>query len=387
MVTEWLVRRFVAEPDRVSEPRVRKAYGVLEGVVSVGINLVVSLAKFIPGVLIGSVALIADAVHSLSDVASSVVVIWGFRAAARPSDKQHPFGHGRAESIASLVIAVLLLVAAFEFGKSSLVRLLDPRPVVASAGLVLALAATMLIKEWLARFSRHLGRTIGSTALEADFWHHRSDVLSTLVVLVGLVASTYGLAWMDGAAGVVVSGFLAFTGVRLIRESVHPLIGEAPSPGLLQEIRAVAMTVPGVRAVHDIIIHRYGSLLVTSLHIEVPADVDVMIAHEMAEDVEQAVMAHSKGWATVHVDPINRAHPLYSDVEGFLAQEVPRTEGATSFHDLRIVGRDAPCFVVFDLVTEDGVGDGPAQVLQAAVQGRFPAVAKVVVTVEPRFVY
>jgi len=387
MLTEWLIRRFVADPDRVSEPRTREAYGVLEGVVSVGINLVVSLVKFVPGVLIGSVSLIADAIHSLSDVASSGVVIWGFKTAARPSDEQHPFGHGRAESIASLVIALLLLVAALEFGKSSFLRLLDPRPVTASTGLVLALAATMLLKEWLARFSRSLGRTIGSTALEADFWHHRSDVLSTLVVLIALVASTYGLSWMDGAAGVVVSGFLAFTGVRLIKESVHPLIGEAPSPSMLQEIRSVAMTVPGVRAVHDIIIHRYGTLLVTSLHIEVPAEVDVMSAHEMAEDVEQAVMAHSKGWATVHVDPVNRDHPLFSSLEEFLAQEVARTQGATSFHDLRIVGRDDPCFVVFDLVTDDGSGETPVQALRAAVQERFPAVSKVVIAVEPRFVY
>ena len=169
MLGKLLVRAFVATPEAVSDARVRERYGLLEGWASVVINLLVFAVKVVPGLAIGSVALIADASHSLGDVASSGVVIWGFRASAKPSDREHPFGHGRIESMASLAIAVLLLVAAVEFAKASALRLLEPREVHASLVLLIALTATVVAKEWLATFSRSLGSRIGSTALEADF--------------------------------------------------------------------------------------------------------------------------------------------------------------------------------------------------------------------------
>jgi len=382
-----LVRTFLATSDEVSNLEARSRYGLLEGWTSVAVNLLVFAAKIVPGILIGSVSVIADAFHSLSDVLSSGVVIWGFKAAAKPSDKEHPFGHGRAESIASLIIAVLLLIAAVEFAKASVARLLAPREVHASLALLLILAATLIAKEWLARFSRDLGRRISSTALVADFWHHRSDALSTAVVILALAGASMGVRWLDGAAGLVVSAFLAWAGIRLIRESVDPLIGEAPSPALVERIRRTALAVSGVERVHDIIVHHYGGLIVTSLHIEVAADMDVVRGHELAEDVEQALMADLPGWATVHVDPVNRDHPLYDQVERFLERRVSEIGVAAGFHDLRIVGRDQPCFVIFDLAS--GVQPEPSAVkqLRADLKREFPAVAKVVVNVEPRYVY
>jgi len=382
-----LIRAFVSTPDAVSNIDVRSRFGLLEGWTSVVVNLLIFIAKIVPGLAIGSVALVADAFHSLGDVASSGVVIWGFRAAAKPSDREHPFGHGRIESIATLIIAVLLLVAAVEFAKASVARLVAPQEVHASLALLLILAVTLIAKEWLARFSRDLGRRIGSTALVADFWHHRSDVLATGVVILSLAASSLGVARVDGAAGIVVSAFLAWAGIHLIRASVDPLIGEAPSPALVDRIRRAALAVNGVDRVHDIIVHHYGGLIVTSLHIEVAADMDVVRGHELAEDVEQALMAELPGWATVHVDPVNRDHPLYDRVEAFLERRVPEIGTAAGFHDLRIVGRAEPCFVIFDLAT--GVQPEPSAVMQlrADLKREFPAVANVVVNVEPRYVY
>lgn len=387
MLGKLLIRAFVAAPDAVSDVEVRARYGLLEGWTSVVVNLLIFVAKIVPGILIGSVSVLADAFHSLSDVLSSGVVIWGFKAAAKPSDKEHPFGHGRAESIASLVIAVLLLVAAVEFAKASVVRLLAPRDVHASLTLLLVLAATLIAKEWLARFSRDLGRRIGSTALHADFWHHRSDALSTAIVILALVGSSVGAPWLDGAGGVVVSLFLAWAGVGLIRESVDPLIGEAPTPALVERIRRVALAVDGVDKVHDIIVHHYGGLIVTSLHIEVAANMDVVRGHELAEDVERTLMTELPGWATVHVDPVNRDHPLYGDVEGFLERRVPELGSAAGFHDLRIVGREDPCFVIFDLAAGVAPDPGSLRQLESDLRQRFPTVAKVVVNVEPSYVY
>ncbi len=386
MVSRWLVQRFVPAGGKISDPRVRERYGLLEGWVSVVVNLVIFGVKLVPGLLLGSVSLVADAIHSASDVASSAIVIWGFRASAKPSDREHPFGHGRIESIASLVIAVLLLVAALEFGKAAVERLLAPQAVQAPPLVLVLLALTIAAKEWLARFALHLGRTINSSALKADFWHHRSDALSTVIVVLALVGAELGVSWLDGAAGLAVSGFLAWAGIELVKESVDPLIGEAPSPALVQEIRELALAVDGVDKVHDIIVHHYGGLVVTSLHIEVSARLSAVQGHELAEEVEEKVMEALPGWATVHVDPVNRDHPLYDAVERFLEEIVAEVAGAESFHDLRIVGREKPCFVIFDLMAAPG-GVRAAQKIREAVLARFPEVDKVVVNLEPRYVY
>jgi len=386
VLTELLVQRFVSGSARTTDPAVRRRYGALEGWTSVVINLVVFVIKLVPGLAIGSIALLADAFHSLGDVASSLVIIWGFRAAAKPSDRKHPFGHGRVESIAALVIAVLLLVAAVEFGKLSVQRSLSQRGVEASWTLLVVLALSLVLKEWLSRFALALGRRIGSTALVADYWHHRSDVLATGVVIAALALDRYGFDWIDGAAGLVVAGFLAWAGINLVREAADPLIGEAPPVELLGRIRATAGGVLGVERVHDVIVHRYGELIVTSLHVEVPAALDIMRGHEIAEEVEGAITTELGGWATVHVDPVDRDHPLYHELEGFITQEVRRVEGA-SVHDLRVVGREAPCFVIFELAASEEPRAEQIVQLRQAVMARFPAVAKVVVNLEPRYVF
>lgn len=387
MLERWLVTRFVAAPDEISSSRTREEYGRLEGWVSIAVNLVVFVAKLIPGVLIGSVSLIADAFHSLGDVLGSIVVIWGFRLAARPSDREHPFGHGRFESVASLIIALLLSLTAWEFGKASIDRLLDPRAATASTGVLVLLAVTLVLKEWLARFSMSLGRRISSSVLVGDSWHHRSDVLATAVVMVALLAGRLGWAWVDGLGGLVVSGFIAWAAFALVRDSIDPLIGEAPSPRVLQEMRALALSVAGVDGVHDLIVHRYGGLVITSMHVEVSADLDIARGHDIAEAVEQQLNRQFGGWSVVHVDPVDRCHPLYAPMSDFLNAEVPRLPGAPAFHDLRIVGTENPCYVIFDLKTEGDPGPDLAATLADRVTRRFPAVAKVRVIVQPRYVY
>ncbi len=387
MIEQWLVRTFVSNPDRVTEARTRETFGVLEGWVSVAINLLVFAAKLVPGVLIGSISLLADAFHSLGDVLSSIVVIWGFKVASRPSDQEHPFGHGRVESVATLVIGILLFVAAWEFAQNSVLRLLHPRPVAASNGLLVLLGVTLLLKEWLSRFARSLGRTISSSVLEGDFWHHRSDVFATAVVIAALLVGRSGAEWVDGVAGLVVAAFIAYAAYQLTRSAINPLIGEAPSPGLLAEIREEALAVPEVEQVHDVMVHFYGGLLVTSLHIEISDLLPLARSHDVAEAVETALNGRFRGWSVVHVDPVNRAHPLYADVLSFLGQTVPTVPGAEGFHDLRIVGSDHPCYVIFDLKADSRDAPAIAGRLRDAIVTRFPDVSKVVVNVEPRYVY
>jgi cation diffusion facilitator family transporter len=387
VLTEWLVRRFVSTPGNVSDPRTREAYGLLEGWASVVINLVLFAVKLIPGLIIGSITLVADALHSLGDLLGSGVIIWGFKAAARPSDAEHPFGHGRVESIATLVVGILLFVAAWEIGQNSVLRLLHPHPVHASVGLLLALTATLPVKEWLSRFARDLGGRIDSSALKGDFLHHRSDAIATGVVIASLIAGRFGLDWVDGVGGLAVAAFIAAAAYALTRDALDPLIGQAPSPQLVSQIRATALAVPGVDEVHEVIVHWYGGFLVTSLHIEVSDALDLTSAHELAEAAENALTRRFPGQAVVHVDPVNRAHPLYAAVHSFLAATVPTVAGAQEFHALRIVGHERPCSVIFDLKADSGQAPAAAAAIRDALTARFPEVAKVVVNIGPRFVY
>ena len=387
MIDRWLVRRFVSNPERVGEARTREAYGVLEGFASIVVNVVVFAVKLVPGVMIGSISLVADAFHSLGDVLSAIVVIWGFKVAARPSDREHPFGHGRVESVATLVIGILLFVAAWEFGQNSVIRLLNPKPVAASNVLLALLAVTLVLKEWLSRFARDLGRRIDSSVLEGDFWHHRSDVFATAVVIVALFAARFGWDWVDGVAGLVIAGFIAYAAYELTRKAINPLIGEAPSPQLLAAIKETALCVPEVDQVHDVIVHFYGGVMVTSLHIEISDSLDITRAHDVAEAVESALNERFNGWAVVHLDPVNRKHPLYAEVQSFLEDSLPVIPYAEGFHDLRIVGSADPCYVIFDLKADSHHAPAIADRLREAVAHRFPDVAKVVVNVEPRYVY
>jgi divalent metal cation (Fe/Co/Zn/Cd) transporter len=212
-------------------------------------------------------------------------------------------------------------------------------------------------------------------------------VLATIVVIVALAASRFGLLWVDGVAGIVVSLFIAWSALEPLKDAVNPLIGEAPSPQVLQEMRDAAMSVPGVEAVHDLIVHRYGELAVSSLHIEVDAALDICRGHELAEQVEQRLNERLAGWSVVHVDPVNRRHPLYQPIDRFLREMMPKLEGAGGFHDLRIIGSPETPFVVFDLRVDDDGSNDVVHRINEEVKARFPAVSKVVVNVEPRYVY
>ena len=387
MLTRWLTAKFIKDRDQVTSPRVRERYGVLEGWVSILVNLVVFVVKIVPGVVIGSMSLIADAVHSLGDVLASCVVIWGFKTAARPSDREHPFGHGRVEGIATLVIGILLFVASWECGQNSVISLIRPHEVRATRLLLVLLALTMLLKEWLSRFARDLASAIESSALRGDFLHHRSDVIATAVVIGSLLATNQGWHWVDGVGGLLVSGFIALAAFQLTKDAVDPLIGRAPSPGLLQQIRATALSVPEVDQVHDLIVHNYGGFIAISLHVEVAAALDITRAHDVAEAVETKLNETFGGGAVAHVDPVDRHHPLFPQVETFLHGLLPAIDGAEGFHDLRIVGSEDPCYVIFDLKAADSDPGVVAARVRSQVEERFPAVAKVVINIEPRYVY
>lgn len=351
----WFASLFIKNHTHTSDPEVRARYGVFEGWVSIiGNSLLFALKLFI-GLSVNSAALIADAVHTLADSATSAVVIVGFKMSRKPSDSKHPFGHGRIEPVATLIIAILLFVAGFELLKQSVNAILHPTVSSASTVTIAIIFATALAKEIMARFSFVLGELIDSATLKADALHHRSDVFATLLVVVALIAARFGYAQMDGIMGIGVSLVIFASAWGIAREAVNPLIGEAPSQAFLDEIEQAGRAVTDVLGVHDIVVHNYGENRIVSLHIEVAHRLSALAVHEIAEDVEESVGRITGGMVVVHMDPINRDHPHYPEVLQSVQEVIAEDPRILTFHDLRIVGASLDRgTLLFDITLKEG---------------------------------
>ncbi len=330
----------------------REKIGFLEGIISIVVNVLIAAIKLFYGILFHSISLIADAVHSLSDVLSSVVVIVGFKISVRPPDEDHPFGHGRMELIASVIVATLLFVVGLEFLKDSVSRVIKPNVAGLSLPGIFVVAATLLMKEILARFSFFLGRTIDSSVLIADGHHHRSDAISTVLVLISLGFVQAGWPRADGIGGVLVSIFIMGTAVSLIRDSASALMGRNPSPELLETVRSLASAHDGVIGVHDIVVHDFRSIYNISLHIEVDHTMSLCHAHDISDKIEMEIQRLFPGWAVVHVDPVNRSHPKYEEVFRTIERFGAKYPVFSTAHDIRIVGSDERFNIVFDINSE-----------------------------------
>jgi len=389
-ITQWIISKFIKDYQKVNDLKVRSRYGSLEGWVSIVVNIVLFAVKIVIGLAINSVSLIADAVHTLADSATSVVVIIGFKMAKKPSDKEHPFGHGRMESVATLVVSVLLFVAGVELLEKSVHSIINPQAVTASLGVILLIIGTILIKELMSRFSYVLGDLIDSKALKADALHHRSDVIATALVVVALIASRFGVDRIDGIMGVCVSLIIFYSAYEIAKEAVSPLLGEAVSKETLKEIERIARNRAGVLGIHDIIFHRYGQTSIISLHIEVSDKEDVSNLHTLSEAIEEDIGREFGGEVVVHIDPINRDHPKYEKITQAIKEIVTRDDRVNSFHELRIIGCDGDkCNVVFDIALEENVDEQETYDVINSIKENFKKVfpeMKTVIKAEPKYV-
>lgn len=356
-LTGLLVRLFMrgyAPPEGLE---VRSRAGVLQGGVSIIVNLLLFVIKGIIGLMLGSVALLADAVHSLSDIGSSLVIIVGYLWARKPGDRRHPFGHGRVEFVTALVMAVLLIVAAIEFARFGIARILSPQPYTAPWWAIAAVVLTIILKQWLSIFADTLARATKSDVLKADYWHHVTDVASSALVLVALLASRAGWHGVDGWAGVGVAVFILWAAIGIARGAISPLLGEAPRREEVKQIDEAARSVPGIKGVHDIIVHQYGDLRIVSLHVEVDAEKSAMDVHDLSERAEAAVEGVTTCKAIVHVDPVDRNHSEYDRAERMMEDLVRGQESLAEFHDLRVEGPTQRMSISVDVVAKVGTDE------------------------------
>ena len=285
-----------------NNPNRRLAY--LQGWVSILINGLLFIFKYWAGLVTGSLALMADAWHTLSDSLSSIIVLVGTKISSLPPDKEHPFGHGRAELIAAIIIGVILGLIGFEFARDSIARLANHESVVFGNFAIWVTAISVVVKESLAQFSFWASKKTGNPSLKADGWHHRSDAISSLIILIGIFAGSY-YWWIDGVLGLIVSLLLFYAAYEIIKEGTYPLLGEEPESELLDEIKSIAKKSSSIDAhVHHVHIHRYGRHVELTMHIKLPKHTTLENAHQVADRIETEIAEQLNIEATIHMEPI-----------------------------------------------------------------------------------
>ena len=364
-MTKFLIRHFIKNSQEVKDPAVRTAYGNLASIVGMACNLLLCLGKLTAGTLFGSIAILADALNNLSDASSNVVSLIGFRLAAKAPDEKHPYGHARYEYLAGLVVSVTILGIGFSLLKESAVKVIHPTEVTFSWLSVAVLAASILVKLWMSRFNRMVGQIIGSETLMATAADSRNDVLTTGAVLVAtILCSVTGWARLDGLMGLGVAGFILWSGWHLVMDTLSPLLGESPSPELVEHIEQKVMSYPGVLGVHDLMVHDYGpGHQFASLHIEFPAESDPLTAHDVIDNIENDFLKNDKLQVTIHYDPIVTSNAEVGILRSRLSEKARQLDPQLSIHDLRIVPGDSHTNVLFDLVFPAGYTGDKDQML------------------------
>ena len=355
-MTQFLIRCFIKRPDDVKDAAVRTAYGNLASLVGMACNILLCIGKLLAGTLFGSIAIMADALNNLSDASSNVVSLIGFRLAAKAPDAEHPYGHARYEYLAGLVVSVTILAIGLSLLKESALKVLHPTPVVFSWLSIGVLAASILVKLWLSGFNRAVGKKINSETLMATAADSRNDVLTTGAVLLStILCSLTGYGIVDGMMGVGVAAFILWSGWGLVMDTLSPLLGESPSPELVEHIEQTVMSYPGVLGVHDLMVHDYGpGHQFASLHVEFPAETDPLTAHDVIDNIENDFLKKDRLQVTIHYDPIVTADASVGVLRARLKEHARQLDPRLSIHDLRIVPGDSHTNVLFDLAFPAG---------------------------------
>lgn len=358
MFSDALCRRFVKDSANVDDPKVRLAYGRLAGIVGIVCNLLLCGLKLLAGILAGSLAMIADAFNNLSDAGSSIVTLIGFKLAGAPADDDHPFGHGRMEYLSAMGVAVLIILAGFELATSAIDKIFHPSPAEFSWISILILAVSIGFKLWMAVFNRRIGKKIRSDALCAAALDSRNDVICTGVVLASSLLALITPVSIDGYVGMAVALFVIWSGFTVIKDTVSPLLGQAPDPELVQNIQQTVLSYEGVVGIHDLIVHDYGpGRIIVSLHAEVPEDQPISKSHDVIDNIEMELQERFNILSCIHMDPVDTDNPETLRLKAETIRLMNEVDESLTLHDFRVVAGDTHTNLLFDLVVPHGYAD------------------------------
>ncbi|WMJ80567.1 cation diffusion facilitator family transporter [Clostridium sp. MB40-C1] len=353
MLSKLLVTKFVKDYENTNNHKVRESYGYLGGVVGIVVNFILFLIKLFIGLLVKSIAVTADAFNNLSDVLSSVITIAGFKLASKPADKEHPFGHGRIEYISGLIVAFMVLMVGVEFTKSSFNKIMNPEKINFQLIPFILLLISVGAKIWLSKFNKYIGKKINSSALQASSLDALTDVISSSTVAFSLLLSKWISFPIDGYVGIAVSLFILYSGYSLIKDTINPLLGEAPDPELVEELKNEVLKYENIIGVHDLIIHNYGpGRRMASIHAEVPYDISIVKIHEIIDKAENEISKNLDIFLVIHMDPVNTDDEEINKARIEVGKVLENFPQIKSFHDFRIVGDGEYKNLIFDIVVD-----------------------------------
>ncbi len=389
--TKYIVKKTIRNAEQIDRDDVRSRYGFLEAWTSIGLNFIIFVVKAVFGFLTHSIALIADAFHTLSDISTSIIVLIGFRISRKPPDEEHPFGHGRMEAISTLIIATLLLVTGIEVGKSAFMRILHPRPIEASWTIIGVIFLTVLLKEGLAQFSKELGKMIHSATLEADYWHHHTDAIAAILVIIAMILGKFNFPYLDGYAGVLVSFIIIFMGFKIAKQSSDCLLGASPDPELISKIKEIVQSFHEVLNVYDIVVHQYGRSKIATLHIEISDAYSLQEAHEIVEHIEDEVTRRLNIPLSIHTDPVNLRDRQIQAVRKFLDDYIQKSDLAIGYNDLWMKKDAAGKHLIFDIVLKSRAPEEKIEPLKEEIRHiirqKFPSIKEVTINVDPTYMF
>ena len=337
LLTDYIIHRYVPIGEDPKLPKYRGNIGIVQGWISIIANLFLFIIKLFFGFMSNSIALITDAFHTLSDLASSGVVVFGFKMSSKPADKEHPFGHGRAETIAALTISILIGFTGLEFIKTSIIRIYGSVDVEINLGVVLVVIITILLKESLARLSYNLGNIIDSSTLKADALHHRSDMWSSLLVLIAFGGVWIGYPTMDAIMGLGVAAMMMYSAYDIAQSAIDDLLGKPVDKETINTITSLVKQIDGIYNVHDIIVHSYGAQRFISLHIEISEGMSPEHMHNIADSVEKLLSNEMDADVVTHVDPVTLEGEEIMFVKEIITKNMIKSNLKVNFQDLRIV--------------------------------------------------
>ena len=349
-MTHFLMKVFLKDAD-LNTARGRELCGRLAGIVGIICNVILCIMKMVVGTITASIAITADGINNLSDAGSSIITLIGFRISGKAADNDHPFGHARMEYVTALIVSIIILLIGFNLGQSSIEKIFSPENTQFSTVSFLILGVSILIKFWMMLFNAKLGKTINSTALEATSADSRNDAIATLAVLIAAVISKFTSLNLDGYMGALVAAFIIYSGVGLIKETIGPLLGQAPGPKIVKELKQRILSYEGVLGVHDFMVHCYGpGIYYASAHIEMDANSNMLSCHDVLDSIENDVRKQMKIQLVLHLDPLVTDDEETNVLKEKVNRIVRDLDVDLSIHDFRVVTGMKAKNVVFDVL-------------------------------------
>lgn len=352
---EFMWRKFVRDYENIKDPEVRGRYTKLTGTLGIIVNSILCVVKIVLGLAINSVAVVADGAHDMADSLAACITLIGARIARKPADKDHPYGHARVEYLCSLIVSAIVLIVGYELMTTSIDKCIHPEETDFSWLMVCFMLFAILLKGSSALFTIATGRHINSLPVIAAGTDNRNDVISSIIIVIGMLIHHFAGIELDGYMGCLVSLFILYSGVELIKETISPLLGEPPERETVDAMHEIIMSHPEILGVHDLVVYNYGpGKEFASFHAEVDSRGDIMELHDVIDNIEKELYDELKMTVTCHMDPIEVDNPIRLQMQNVIPKVIMKLDGVDSYHDLRVVPGKTHTNIIFDIVIEPG---------------------------------